>query len=164
TATPQSCTSSTLTQSPRPLTYLSFFFHHTPTSQLYTLSLHDALPISSHLPGGDERSFAKDAREKRVASTPGKTAVWGVDHTEESKISRYDVRRRLARGKMKNSSAAPSRRENPGTRANARSYPSALNKKPQVLSSQTVYAGKVFGIRRDEVIEPSGVRTTRSEE
>ncbi len=34
-------------------------------------------------------------------------------------------------------------------------------KKPQVLSSQIVYAGKVLGIRRDEVIEPSGVRTTR---
>ncbi len=34
-------------------------------------------------------------------------------------------------------------------------------KKTQVLSSQTIYAGKVFGIRRDEVIEPSGVRTTR---
>ncbi|HVH61762.1 MAG TPA: NUDIX hydrolase, partial [Candidatus Sulfotelmatobacter sp.] len=30
-----------------------------------------------------------------------------------------------------------------------------------MLSSQTVYAGKVFGIRRDEVIEPTGVRTTR---
>jgi ADP-ribose diphosphatase len=36
-----------------------------------------------------------------------------------------------------------------------------LNKKPQVLSSQIVYEGKVFGIRRDEVIEPTGVRTTR---
>src|SRR5215831_2950829 len=34
-------------------------------------------------------------------------------------------------------------------------------KKPQVLSSQVVYEGKVFGIRRDEVIEPTGVRTTR---
>jgi len=34
-------------------------------------------------------------------------------------------------------------------------------KKTQVLSSQTIYTGKVFGIRRDEVIEPSGVRTTR---
>lgn len=34
-------------------------------------------------------------------------------------------------------------------------------KKPQVLSSQIVYEGKVFGIRRDEVIEPTGVRTTR---
>jgi ADP-ribose diphosphatase len=37
----------------------------------------------------------------------------------------------------------------------------ATGKKPQVLSSQTVYTGKVFGIRRDEVIEPTGVRTTR---
>jgi len=34
-------------------------------------------------------------------------------------------------------------------------------KEPQVLGSQTVYEGKVFGIRRDEVIEPTGVRTTR---
>jgi ADP-ribose diphosphatase len=34
-------------------------------------------------------------------------------------------------------------------------------KDPQVLSSQMVYEGKVFGIRRDEVIEPTGVRTTR---
>lgn len=34
-------------------------------------------------------------------------------------------------------------------------------KVPQVLSSQIVYEGKVFGIRRDEVIEPTGVRTTR---
>src|SRR5207248_4318021 len=34
-------------------------------------------------------------------------------------------------------------------------------KKAQVLSSQIVYEGPVFGIRRDEVIEPSGVRATR---
>src|SRR5271167_1209580 len=31
----------------------------------------------------------------------------------------------------------------------------------KVLSSKTIYKGAVFGIRRDEVIEPSGVRTTR---
>ena len=31
----------------------------------------------------------------------------------------------------------------------------------KVLSSRTIYNGPVFGIRRDEVIEPSGVRTTR---
>ena len=36
-----------------------------------------------------------------------------------------------------------------------------MKKEPQVLSSQIVYEGKVFGIRRDEVIEPTGVRTTR---
>ncbi len=34
-------------------------------------------------------------------------------------------------------------------------------KKAKVLSSSIVYKGPVFGIRRDEVIEPSGVRTTR---
>jgi ADP-ribose pyrophosphatase len=34
-------------------------------------------------------------------------------------------------------------------------------KKAKVLSSTTIYEGPVFGIRRDEVIEPSGVRTTR---
>jgi ADP-ribose pyrophosphatase len=31
----------------------------------------------------------------------------------------------------------------------------------QVLSSTTVYEGPVFGIRRDEIIEPSGVHATR---
>jgi ADP-ribose pyrophosphatase len=31
----------------------------------------------------------------------------------------------------------------------------------QILSSSTVYEGPVFGIRRDEVIEPSGVRAIR---
>jgi ADP-ribose pyrophosphatase len=35
------------------------------------------------------------------------------------------------------------------------------SKKARVLSSRTIYEGPVFGIRRDEVIEPSGVRTTR---
>src|SRR5437667_6656264 len=34
-------------------------------------------------------------------------------------------------------------------------------KKAKVLNSTTIYEGPGFGIRRDEVIEPSGVRTTR---
>jgi ADP-ribose pyrophosphatase len=33
--------------------------------------------------------------------------------------------------------------------------------KAKILSSKTIYEGAVFGIRRDEVIEPSGIRTTR---
>src|SRR5260370_29370131 len=37
----------------------------------------------------------------------------------------------------------------------------ASSKKARILSSTTIYNGPVFGIRRDEVIEPSGVRTTR---
>ncbi len=35
------------------------------------------------------------------------------------------------------------------------------SKKAKVLSSSTLYEGPVFGIRRDEVLEPTGVRTTR---
>jgi ADP-ribose pyrophosphatase len=35
------------------------------------------------------------------------------------------------------------------------------SKKARILSSTTIYNGPVFGIRRDEVIEPSGIRTTR---
>jgi ADP-ribose pyrophosphatase len=31
----------------------------------------------------------------------------------------------------------------------------------KILRSKTVYKGRVFGIRRDQVLEPSGVRTTR---
>jgi ADP-ribose pyrophosphatase len=38
---------------------------------------------------------------------------------------------------------------------------SARPKTAKVLSSTTIYEGPVFGIRRDEVIEPSGVRTIR---
>jgi len=34
-------------------------------------------------------------------------------------------------------------------------------KSAQILSSTTIYQGPVFGMRRDEVIEPSGVRATR---
>jgi ADP-ribose pyrophosphatase len=34
-------------------------------------------------------------------------------------------------------------------------------KKAKVLSSTVIYEGPIFGIRRDEVIEPSGVRTIR---
>ena len=33
--------------------------------------------------------------------------------------------------------------------------------KARVLSSITIYEGPIFGIRRDKVIEPSGVRATR---
>jgi ADP-ribose pyrophosphatase len=34
-------------------------------------------------------------------------------------------------------------------------------RKAKILSSTTIYKGPVFGIRRDEVIEPSGVRAIR---
>jgi ADP-ribose pyrophosphatase len=39
--------------------------------------------------------------------------------------------------------------------------PNKLPRGAKVLSSNILYRGKIFGIRRDEVIEPSGVRATR---
>ena len=35
------------------------------------------------------------------------------------------------------------------------------NKKAQILKSEIIYEGKAFGVRRDELIEPTGVRTIR---
>jgi ADP-ribose pyrophosphatase len=35
------------------------------------------------------------------------------------------------------------------------------NAKVKVLNSKTVFQGKVFGVRRDEVVEPGGLRATR---
>jgi ADP-ribose pyrophosphatase len=35
------------------------------------------------------------------------------------------------------------------------------NKKAKILRSEIIYEGKAFGVRRDELIEPTGVRTAR---
>ena len=35
------------------------------------------------------------------------------------------------------------------------------NKKAKILKSEIIYEGQAFGVRRDELIEPTGVRTTR---
>jgi ADP-ribose pyrophosphatase len=35
------------------------------------------------------------------------------------------------------------------------------NKKAKILKSKAIYEGKAFGVRRDELIEPTGVRTVR---
>jgi ADP-ribose pyrophosphatase len=37
----------------------------------------------------------------------------------------------------------------------------ARNEKVKVLKSEVIFSGKSFGVRRDELIEPSGVRTVR---
>jgi ADP-ribose pyrophosphatase len=42
--------------------------------------------------------------------------------------------------------------------------PKAVAKAPetsQILGSETVYDGPIFGVRRDQVVEPGGLRTTR---
>lgn len=35
------------------------------------------------------------------------------------------------------------------------------NKKAKILASEVIFEGKSFGVRRDELIEPTGVRTVR---
>src|SRR5687768_17952476 len=40
---------------PSGLFFFSFFFNDTPPTEIYTLSLHDALPIYRHLPHGSRR-------------------------------------------------------------------------------------------------------------
>src|SRR5437870_13920221 len=49
--------------------FFFFFFNDTPTTEIYTLSLHDALPIS-RLPGCADRS--------REAATPGSVPASGL--------------------------------------------------------------------------------------
>ena len=39
--------------------------------------------------------------------------------------------------------------------------PTKLPRGARILSSKIIYQGKIFGIRRDEVIEPGGLRATR---
>jgi ADP-ribose pyrophosphatase len=43
----------------------------------------------------------------------------------------------------------------------ASTMPIKKSQSAEVLSSKVVYEGPVFGVRRDEVLEPSGVRATR---
>src|SRR5205823_11335826 len=40
-----------------------FFSHHTPTPEIYTLSLHDALPIYYEPPGHSARGWEEDVME-----------------------------------------------------------------------------------------------------
>ena len=39
--------------------------------------------------------------------------------------------------------------------------PARTPKTAKILKSETIYQGPVFGVRRDQVLEPGGIRTTR---
>ena len=49
----------------------------------------------------------------------------------------------------------------PQKRAGKKSPKPSGNAKAKTISSKIVFNGKVFSVRRDEVVEPSGVRATR---
>src|SRR6266545_1732871 len=54
------------------LFFFFFFFNDTATTEIYTLSLHDALPISAdHRPGGADQSGALEPVQRRVDGAGG---------------------------------------------------------------------------------------------
>src|SRR5436189_4626781 len=72
-----------------------FFFNHTATTEIYTLSLHDALPISR--PGIGARP---DFTVSRAVTTP-KFALRSEEHTSELQSPMYLVCRLLLEKKKK---------------------------------------------------------------
>src|SRR5438309_6905976 len=64
---------------------LSFFFNDTATTEIYTLSLHDALPISTAEPPG--ASWSRGRPPAPVTTTPPSRAIsssaWGRGRSEE---------------------------------------------------------------------------------
>src|SRR3712207_9473396 len=90
---------------------LFFFFNDTATTEIYTLSLHDALPIWSTIAGGilDRRCFSprlerqrlprQDARsghrERAHAGHRGRLAGRSEEHTSELQSRQYLVCRLL---------------------------------------------------------------------
>src|SRR2546426_6817353 len=54
-----------------------FFFNDTATTEIYTLSLHDALPISSPLPPSIPRSTSRSASSTSWPSWALRRPTWG---------------------------------------------------------------------------------------
>src|SRR5256884_1469274 len=91
-------------------TLFFFFFNDTATTEIYTLSLHDALPISP------TRSFkghgVKAALEKAAGPAPaGGGAARSEEHTSELQSRLHLVCRLLLEKKKKNNIAAVSVRQ-----------------------------------------------------
>src|SRR5215217_9489006 len=76
-----------------------FFFNDTATTEIYTLSLHDALPIS---PSSESRSAARWSwgRVRRSASSSRRSAR-SEEHTSELQSRQYLVCRLLLEKKKK---------------------------------------------------------------
>src|SRR2546429_4939627 len=81
--------------------YLFFFFNDTATTEIYTLSLHDALPISTRVP------FQPDRRKGCRRGTPKKLPcatdrMRSEEHTSELQSRLHLVCRLLLEKKKKN--------------------------------------------------------------
>src|SRR5216684_9304411 len=80
-----------------------FFFNDTATTEIYTLSLHDALPISVR-PGGHHRDPrpGRAHRGGRAAVLPGPAGRRSEEHTSELQSRLHLVCRLLLEKKKKN--------------------------------------------------------------
>src|SRR2546426_6359597 len=56
----------------RPFVFFFFFFNDTATTEIYTLSLHDALPISSRTRAGAPRHASQPCRARRRRQSSGR--------------------------------------------------------------------------------------------
>lgn len=89
---------------------------------------------------------------KATAKSVKKNNVQVAAKTAKSRKAKAAAKR------AKNAKAAAKSVKNTKAKAAARS---AKNSAAKVLRSEMVYEGSVFGVRRDEVIEPSGIHATR---
>src|SRR5258707_11471413 len=77
-----------------------FFFNDTATTEIYTLSLHDALPISARVP--EDRAQQSHARDRRLrARGQGRGGERSEEHTSELQSRQYLVCRLLLEKKKK---------------------------------------------------------------
>src|SRR3712207_8028908 len=72
-----------------------FFFNDTATTEIYTLSLHDALPISPGRCGGDDPGVLRPCRARGVLRVGGGTVGCGTRvrrpaHCDDSRVSRSE--------------------------------------------------------------------------
>src|SRR3712207_8113860 len=74
-----------------------FFFNDTATTEIYTLSLPDALPISDERTGGAGRARRRRTPGRAAGTTPGGRASRGrsEEHTSELQSRQYLVCRLL---------------------------------------------------------------------
>src|SRR5258705_7771452 len=84
--------------------FFFFFFNDTATTEIYTLSLHDALPIY-----GDD---PMEALHQRHAGEDQRPAQRSEEHTSELQSLRHLVCRLLLEKKKKNEEVRASRRTN----------------------------------------------------
>src|SRR5437868_9474938 len=86
------------------LSFFFFFFHDTATTEIYTLSLHDALPISATLSRQSFLCWIKlcslSRRTSRTTASVPRCAMRSEEHTSELQ-SRFDLVCRLLLEKKK---------------------------------------------------------------